>query len=258
MSLLDKLKVVAWRQSNWSKLFQGDTLFTELKALRPEELEQTIQRLESYQQSLPNKLPAEQWQAVRLVLICAQIANLDEYSYAKLPGLLKGFDLPGEGPAFEMERFASLARAEWPGFLEEALKRLVWPAPLNAAWARDTIACFWKNCRQPIRSQRVTLLLLDEDEQGFTADLSLDLLENGNGTLYPDPESMSFVRLSESFLESIQRARAAVLQMEGRLEGEDVRWKIERQDGKTLSCLEGGSAGGAFALALVKLLSADL
>ena len=253
MSLIENLKVVAWRQSNWSKLFLGSTLFTEIKALNAVELESALSRLEIYQQSLPNKLSEEKWRIAQAIFTCARVANLDSYSYTKLPHLLQSINLPGKILELDSANLDKFNQGSWSTLLKGALANLTWFSPLSAAWAWDAINHFMKSPRKEINSQRLTLLLLGEDSEGITADLTLDLLDEGDGTLYPDPETMSFVDFGEKFLESQQNAIHAIHKRGRWAKDKDVRWKIERQDGKPLRVLDGGSAGATFALGLSKL-----
>ena len=255
MSLIDKLKVAAWRQSNWNKLFLGDNLFTEIKALQPEEIEATLERLEFYQQTLPNKLADKQWRMAQTIFNCARIANLDQNAYSKLFSYLHLFDLPGEDLDFNSVEGIESNDKSWEDFIREALDRLTWPAPINSVWAWDIITNFWGVPRKIIKSQQLTLLLLDENEQGVTANLSLNLLDAGGGAIYPDPETMSFVKLTDSFLQAHENAVAAIQHRGEWVNYQDIRWKIERQDRKPLHVLDGGSAGGAFALGIAKLLA---
>jgi hypothetical protein len=253
MSLIENLKVVAWRQSNWNKLFLGSTLFTEIKALNPIDLESALSRLEMYQQSLPNKLSEEKWRIAKVIFTCARIANLDSYSYKKLPDLLQTSNLSGEMLTHDSADFDKFNQDSWFTFIRGVLEGLTWFNPISAAWAWDTLNHFWKRPRKEINSQRLTLLLLGKDHAGITADLTLDLLDDGDGTLYPDPETMSFVTQGDKFIESQQNAINAIQQRGTWAYHKDVRWKIERQDGKPIQVLDGGSAGATFALGLSKL-----
>lgn len=251
MSLLDELRTYAWRRSTWGKLFQGDALFTEIKALPTGELAQAIQLIHTCQQTLPNRLPADLWQTASAVLTCAEIAALDRYTYASLPALLAKIDPAAGRPAAD----SALDEHSWPDYLRLRLEGIAWPAPTGAAWGWDAVTCFWKKQRRAGGIQRLTLLLLDEKDQGMAADLTLELLMDGRGALYPDPECMSFVSLKESFQEALQEA-VRLAQGQGVWPAErDVRWRIERQDGRPLTALDGGSAGGAYALGLLKLLA---
>ena len=250
MSLLDDLRSYAWRKITWDKLFQGDALFTELKALPISELPQAIQQIHTCQQTLPNRLPADLWQTANAVLTCAEIASLDRYTIPGLPALLAKID--PSAPAFEVD--SDLDAQTWPAYLRQRLGQIAWPAQTGPSWGWDTVTCFWKKQRPAESSQRITLLLLDEREQGMTAELFLELLQDGRGTLYPDPETMSFVSLKDSFQESLREA-VRLAQAQDVWPGErDIRWRIERQDGRPLTALDGGSAGGAYALGLLKLL----
>jgi hypothetical protein len=255
MNLLKKLDSFATREPTWEKLFQGDTLFVEIKALHPADLEPTIALIEKCQQTLHPKLTSDLWSVVCAVLACARIAILDEHSYTELSGLLEGFspvaEIPKELPAPERPP----DKMTWVNLLRTSLDRLSWQSPLSASWAWDAITCFQKNQRKEIARQRLTLLLLESTDQGFTAELTLDLLEDGAGTLYPDPETMAFVGLDNTFLQSVGNAQAVVQRVNLWSSNHDIRWKIERSDGSPFYYLRGGSAGGAFALTLSKLFA---
>lgn len=84
----------------------------------------------------------------------------------------------------------------------------------------------------------------------------MELLAEGRGRIYPDPETLLFGRQDESFRESLESARNCVRELLGTdLEGKDVCWSLTRHDGLPLSELFGGSAGAAFAVGLAVLWS---
>lgn len=110
--------------------------------------------------------------------------------------------------------------------------------------------------RQPVRDPlSLTALLVDEAQvKGVIANLTLELMPDGTGALYPAP-ALAFVTRDKDFRQAEDNARQYV-RREGLWQEEwDVRWRLKRRDGKPLSpWLTGNSAGLAFALGLAKLL----
>jgi len=131
-------------------------------------------------------------------------------------------------------------------------------SPLTPAEARDALSAFAGQTRLAVRSESISVLLIVSD-RGVTAELTLEQLAGeGNSALYPDPAAMAFVTREQTFQEAEQNALAH-LRAEGVWKdgGPDVRWRLLRKDSRPLTYLEGGSAGGAFALGLAKLFAGD-
>jgi len=103
------------------------------------------------------------------------------------------------------------------------------------------------------------------EEEGVVATLTLELMPRGkpmpkpgdDEALYPIPE-LAFVQRANGFPEA-EKSACQYVRGEGLWpKGFDVRWSLDRRDGKPLPpVLEGNSLGGAFALGLAKLFSAQ-
>lgn len=99
--------------------------------------------------------------------------------------------------------------------------------------------------------QQCTLiaLLVDKELNGIPTALTLELLREGTGTFYPTP-SLTLCRDSAFMNAEIN----ACCNYKDALTNYDVRWRLERLDGKDLGHLTGASMGAAFALGLKCLL----
>jgi hypothetical protein len=138
---------------------------------------------------------------------------------------------------------------------------------LSKEWAWDAFCIFRRQRRLVKRSLCLYVPLIDpgqdpqkqdsEEDTGVLAELTLELLDQGNGALYPDPECMSFVLCHDFFLKAVDTARLHSDLASLWNNSFDVRWKLTRQDRKTVYELDGCSAGGAFALGLARLLVED-
>lgn len=113
--------------------------------------------------------------------------------------------------------------------------------------------------RLPRQTIQIPVLLVDtQEDEGVVANLTLDLMPDGEGQLYPIPK-LAFVHRDAEFLKAEADAKACVQQMGLWQDGYDIRWGLERRDGKPLSAeLIGNSVGGALAVALAKLLAIEL
>jgi len=111
--------------------------------------------------------------------------------------------------------------------------------------------CFLQgeNTRAPLRSVELTVLLINPGNDGVPAALSLELLREGDGNLYPSPH-LALCR-DRAFIESEKLA-----QQSAGLAGatHDVRWRLARLDGAPLGHLIGPSLGAAMAIGLRLLL----
>ena len=100
------------------------------------------------------------------------------------------------------------------------------------------------------------MLVGETGERGIVGNLTLELLDDGNGDFYPSPELC--LRLDDDFLVSAAAAQAYVSREGLCREAHDVRWTLERRDGRALGPrVSGGSAGALLALGLGKILIAD-
>ncbi|HED19285.1 MAG TPA: hypothetical protein ENI74_07275, partial [Gammaproteobacteria bacterium] len=109
------------------------------------------------------------------------------------------------------------------------------------------IGCYL--CKQSLRkaehSVELTALLVNHDDDGVPARLTLELVGDGAGKIYPVPElslcrDKTFVASENTVAELFSR----------QLNGSDIRWSLQRLDGKPLGHLTGPSMGAAFALGL--------
>lgn len=113
--------------------------------------------------------------------------------------------------------------------------------------------------RPPFRTQSITGVLIDEADAlqaGVMVAITLEAIQDGDGSFYPAPE-FSLLSLDPAFRNGLENSLRMVRDTLGIWrDGYDVRWRIDRRDGKDLSStLKGGSAGGAFALALSKVFT---
>ena len=253
MSLLEDLKNTDdWsiRYGLWDKLFVGHTLFQELSELDPAKVDDAVATLEQIHASAQEgDQPSEwEWNTALSLITCAQVAVLREKTPERLEQILSRLN-----PQFQV---LGNIDSSWSNGVKESIYQLAWPNPLSAEWAWDAVSSFNKTPRKVLRTTKITILLL-EKSLGITADLVLALIEEGQGMLYPDPETMSFVRCGEEFLQAGQHAVAFIRERGLWPKTKDVRWMITRRGQEPMLEIHGGSAGGAFALGLAKLLAND-
>ena len=104
------------------------------------------------------------------------------------------------------------------------------------------------------RSLSLTTLLVDmARNEGVTAVLTLELIQEGSGDFYPVPE-LAFLRDAD-FQQAEINARAAVHTITHWPPVSDVRWRLQRRDGKPLTNLSGPSLGASFSLGICTLLA---
>ena len=98
----------------------------------------------------------------------------------------------------------------------------------------------------------MTVLLVDmARNEGVVATLTLEMLPDGSGELYPAP-AFAFLR-DDDFRQAEDNARAYLEQTSFANKHKDVRWRLQRRDNKPLTSLSGHSMGAAFALGIGKL-----
>jgi hypothetical protein len=106
----------------------------------------------------------------------------------------------------------------------------------------------------------LTVFLVEENpgknlDSGIVATLTLELIPEGSGVLFPEP-ALAFVRRNPSFREAEQTACRYAQRLGLWKTDHDVCWLLERQDRQPLNpLLKGSSMGFAFALGLAKLLT---
>ena len=131
--------------------------------------------------------------------------------------------------------------------------------PVNSAsgFCRDLIRVLSDSPLRPAkRDLSLTTLLVDmARNEGVTAVLTLELIMDGIGDFYPVPE-LAFLRDAD-FQLAEANARAAVHTVTHWPSSYDVRWRLQRRDGKALTNLSGPSLGAAFSLGISTLLASE-
>jgi hypothetical protein len=111
--------------------------------------------------------------------------------------------------------------------------------------------------RKAERELSLTVLLVDTARnEGTGATLTLEVILDGGGEFYAVPE-LAFLRDKDS-RQAEDEARACVEGTGLWRKDWDVRWRLQRRDGKPLAALSGPSIGAAFALGLAKLCAGHL
>jgi CHASE2 domain-containing sensor protein len=107
---------------------------------------------------------------------------------------------------------------------------------------------------QPERIEELYVLLVEEGrDQGVVGVLSLHLMSNGTGDLYPQHE-LAFVFRDQPFRQAEQDACTYVHSLGLWPEGRDICWRLTRPfDNRPIRRLTGTSMGAAFVLGLSKL-----
>ena len=110
----------------------------------------------------------------------------------------------------------------------------------------------------PDRSAEINVLLVekgqpgDQQGKGVVATLTLEMISDGAGALYPAP-ALVFVDLREGFDQAANHARAHVQRLGLWRDTWDVRWRLARRDGELPLAFVGDSLGGALALGLTQV-----
>ena len=102
----------------------------------------------------------------------------------------------------------------------------------------------------------LTALVVDETKgDGFTAQLTLECLKNGTGSIYPAPAVHAFLTVDAEFQGAIDNA-IAYAKAEGlSMDGRDLRWRLQPHDNRQLPLIGGPSIGLTFTIASLKLLA---
>jgi hypothetical protein len=249
----------ARREYAWEQLTVGNRLFSALRELgQAEILAQAGAMLNTWQPFVAHgdMLMKRQWEAIKMLFTCAQIARLNSQTATELPKLLLELGTRAELPTEQECQNAAQGTVHWGPFVQAQLNRPSRSPVANSAWAWDAVAAFMGSPRSIACSEQIGVLLVSAN--GVIAQLILEQLSDaGGGFLFPDAAAMSTVIREQDFQNSEQAAVACVRAHHLWPAGSsvDVRWKLTRQDGKPLSQLEGGSAGAAFALGLIKLFN---
>lgn len=143
-----------------------------------------------------------------------------------------------------------------PSSTKEELNAALQPAATSLTplgFCRDLVNIFLEQPPRPaVQTLSSTVLLVDTARNdGVVATLTLELVSEGNRDLYSIPE-LAFLRLAD-FHEAENNARACVIDSQLWRHAHDVRWRLQRLDGKPLANLSGPSLGAAFALGIGKL-----
>ncbi|MBV7333596.1 hypothetical protein KFU94_36255 [Chloroflexi bacterium TSY] len=274
----------------WKRLATGPILFNALcEMLKNHQTCEVRALLDEHQQFVENYQPRELmlrwWTIVDAIVTCAEIAEIDHKDGKasvrfqtllsrlasqqnnlaldrRLPERSDHLD-PHIAVSREGDGCAPLDGETWHLFVRQSLDRLMQAPLLSGPWAWDVVRCFSDDPRPLARQESITVPLVVGDtlggqNEGVLATLTLQLLSDvGSGLLYPDPVTMSFVTRDEAFQQAEQNG-VSYLCSEGlwkENETIDVRWRLLRQDRNPLVHIEGGSAGGAFALGLAQLLA---
>jgi len=129
------------------------------------------------------------------------------------------------------------------------------PADKASGFCRDLIRALADSALRPVkRDLSLTTLLVDmARNEGVAAILTFELITEGGGDFYPVPE-LAFLRDAD-FQLAEANARAAVHTIIHWPPSYDVRWRLQRRDGKPLTNLSGPSLGAAFSLGISALLA---
>ena len=99
-------------------------------------------------------------------------------------------------------------------------------------------------------------LVLSGNGSGSIITLLFDVMADpGTGDFYPDPRWMSFIERDEQYREAENNA-LDIMKREVGWPGNgtsDIRWRLTRTGSNPLHMVQQGSAGGAYAIALLKL-----
>lgn len=100
-----------------------------------------------------------------------------------------------------------------------------------------------------------TLLVDTARNEGMLTRLTLGLVPDGNGDLSPTP-AFAFIR-DTTFCQAENNAREWIARAGLSHEKRDIRWQLQRHDGKPVVNLTGPSMGAAFGLGMAKLLAGE-
>ncbi len=262
MTTLDALlRMPRWskREWAWEQLTTGRTLLDALhQAVQDGQVEQAVQWLNTWESFVREQggQVERQWTILSSLLWCAKIAALSSERASQLPALLPPMGL--QTLALDRPRCQAAATDSqtWRQFLREQIYADRESMPLGAETTWDVVTTLMGNPRPVTHLENLGVLLVARE--GIVARLALERLgDQGRGELYPDPAMMAFVTRAADFASAEQNA-VVFIRAQGLWKAHcDVRWRLARQDGRPLTRLEGGSAGGAFALGLAKLFAEE-
>jgi hypothetical protein len=173
----------------------------------------------------------------------------------------EGLAAPLPGPytsaGFEAARPGGRAGALEPARVLDdhfrALARL--PGGWRVGAARDCAAVLLGGGRAVAR--RLTMPVLGFEAAGRVLRLGVELLRDGTGECYPDPQRLGLLPMTGTFLNAAETAWAEARREAeaGRAVGYDARWWVVAPDaGPAPQVLDGASMGAALAVLLVLLL----
>lgn len=159
-------------------------------------------------------------------------------------------------------RLAELAAAQPESrHMDAGMERACLPAELNAARNWEFFYHLQQGHPRPEEGQgeKTRVLLVDvKDAEGVTADLTVHLIPDGTGAIYPCPVTNTFLITDAEnnlFDEAINTARQFLQNQGIWKDSYDIRWQLKRDDKKPMPTITGNSMGGAFALILWKLFT---
>jgi len=152
---------------------------------------------------------------------------------------------------------ACLAREVVPLELMKSTWEAAASQPDAIGFCRDlTQELLGEPLRKPERDLSLTVLLVDTARnEGIVATLTLELVPEGSGGFYPVPE-LAFGR-DPDFRRAEAEARACIEGINLWRKAQDVRWRLQRRDGKPIANLSGPSLGAAFALGIAQLFAEE-
>jgi len=140
-------------------------------------------------------------------------------------------------------------------FVFEALnKNLDGCAGVSSPWELDIISP-----RKAVKSAEIGALLRGDPKGGTCARLRMELIEEGQGKIYPNPHKSGLMMVWEDFYLTIQMAAKATGSQNNFIfpKDHDIRWSLLGYNGSFIPSIDGNSIFLAFYLCLYKLLSKD-
>lgn len=146
-------------------------------------------------------------------------------------------------------RIARLVNQQSGTFSDQSLQRLATELCIAPGLIADIVASLTgEQLRHALESTSICVLLVNDENTAVPATLTLESVDEGSGEIYPIPELL---------LCRDDRFRQAERLAASRLSGDehfDIRWKLDRLDGKAVGHLTGPSMGAAFAAGIRALI----
>jgi predicted ATPase len=159
--------------------------------------------------------------------------------------VLQDVQLPAKLSQGAIESETSLVDAGYTFFAQQG-------CPVGAAW--ELTRWLQLGEKRPTERTRTIAVLgcSDDHRRGWPMFLTVELVKNGHGNWYFNLPEMAFVEWDATFQAALLRAGQYV---RGQLQaGMDVRWQLQAP--QYIHTHQGGSLGGAFAVALLHLFQA--